>query len=277
MRMQCGFREELSCLVHPGWRQGRDVTLRQCPGFRHPCKPHWCWSLLCLSRELVMLQIHREVTEVPPGNMQGQIRGEEMHRTWRMPTEVKAEPQVCCKTPLTVLFPMQGWDLDLLGSVCVRGGSACPPGWQQLMWERSKVARVGLFGVPLLNFWVEGGPWESACPPLWYPPGSVNLLQMQVDPIAGPEDDLRYQCGRLGWVGAELKAEQGQGQSHLHLVHGKLLPNAVPEERMINSPTAAFIPDCPRAGLSPCMSFLKQHLWGAGGPPAAARMMPQLI
>ena len=82
---------------------------------------------------------------------------------------------------------------------------------REVMWERSEVARVGLFGVPLLNFWVEGDSWESARLPLWYPTGSANLLQMQVDPIAGPEDDLRYQCGRLGRVGAELKAEQSQG------------------------------------------------------------------
>ena len=137
-----------------------------------------------------------------------------------------------------------------------------------LIWERSVVARVGLFGVPLLNLWVQGGPWEIPCLPPWCLTVSANLLQLQVDPIPGPEDHLRYQCGRLGRVGAELKAEQGQGQSHLHLVHGKLLPDAVPEERMTNAPIAAFILMAPELGSA--------HVQ-AGEPSTAARMMPQLI
>lgn len=58
---------------------------------------------------------------------------------------------------------------------------------------------------------------------------------MHMDPSAGPEDELRCQCGRVGWVRAELKAEQGQGQRHLHLVHGKLLPDAVPGVKQSSS------------------------------------------
>lgn len=75
--------------------------------------------------------------------------------------------------------------------------------------------------------------------------GSENLLQMQVYPVAGPEDNLRDHYGKLGWVRAELEAEQGQGQRHLHLIHGKLLPDAVPGEGVTNAPIAAFVPDTP--------------------------------
>lgn len=43
--------------------------------------------------------------------------------------EVKAEPHPCCGTPLGVLLPLQGGELDLLSLVLV--GSASPSGQQQ--------------------------------------------------------------------------------------------------------------------------------------------------
>lgn len=51
-----------------------------------------------------------------------------------------------------------------------------------------------------------------------------------MNPILGAKDEPSYLEGRLGRVRQELEAQQGQSQRHLHLVHGKLLPNAVPEE-----------------------------------------------
>ena len=58
-----------------------------------------------------------------------------------------------------------------------------------------------------------------------------------MNPILGAKDDLRYFAGRLGWVRQELEAEQGQGQGYLHLVHGELLPDAVPGEKQNTSAT----------------------------------------
>lgn len=118
-------------LVHPGWRQGRVVVLGQRPGFRQPCEPRRRCSLPCLSGELATVQIHRRVTEVLAGSVQVQVGGEEVSGTRRMPVEVEAESQPCRETPSAALLPVQGEDLDLLGSVCVRGGSACPPEWQR--------------------------------------------------------------------------------------------------------------------------------------------------
>lgn len=60
---------------------------------------------------------------------------------------------------------------------------------------------------------------------------SANLFQMQVDAAAGLEDELLCQGRRLAGIREQLEAEQGQCQSHLYLVHSKLLPNAVPGER----------------------------------------------
>lgn len=82
----------------------------------HPARAgNWQWC-----------KLHRQVTEVLPGSVPGQAGGEEMSRTQRMPEEVKAEPQLHCKTPLAEQFPVLGSDLDLLGLVCVRGRSVCP-------------------------------------------------------------------------------------------------------------------------------------------------------
>lgn len=56
----------------------------------------------------------------------------------------------------------------------------------------------------------------------------AQWLQVQVDAILGAQDQLQ---GLDGWpqeVGGKLKAEQAEGRDHLHLIHGKLLPNAVP-------------------------------------------------
>lgn len=47
--------------------------------------------------------------------------------------------------------------------------------------------------------------------------------------ILGAKDDLRYLTGGIGEVRGQLEAEQDQRQGHLHLSHGKLLPNAVPD------------------------------------------------
>lgn len=119
-----------------------------------------------------------------------------MSKTWRMPLEVKDEPQPCCGTPLAVLLPLQGGDLDLLGLVFV--GSASPSG-QGLIGERSNVATVGLFGVPLISLWAEGVPWESSCPPARGTPRDQQIffkcrciplvdLRMICDIIAGSLD-----------------------------------------------------------------------------------------
>lgn len=51
---------------------------------------------------------------------------------------------------------------------------------------------------------------------------------MQVDPILGLQHDSWKGNGDPERIRSQLKAEQGQGHRHLHLVHGKLLPDAVP-------------------------------------------------
>ena len=49
--------------------------------------------------------------------------------------------------------------------------------------------------------------------------------------VLGAKDEPRYLMGGIGEVRGQLEAEQDQRQGHLHLNHGKLLPNAVPGER----------------------------------------------
>ena len=56
-----------------------------------------------------------------------------------------------------------------------------------------------------------------------------ELPEMQVDPILGPQHNSWPGNRDPGRIWHQLKAEQGQGHRHLHLVHGKLLPDAVPE------------------------------------------------
>ena len=72
--------------------------------------------------------------------------------------------------------------------------------------------------------WQAGGPQGSSL----FPQGLEELPEMQVDPILG------HQHNSWGWnrdpegIWCQLKAEQGQGHRHLQLVHGKVLPDAVP-------------------------------------------------
>lgn len=49
-----------------------------------------------------------------------------------------------------------------------------------------------------------------------------------MDPILGTQHNFLYWNGNSGRIWCQLEAEQGQGHSHLQLIHGKLLPNAVP-------------------------------------------------
>lgn len=86
---------------------------------------------------------------------------------------------------------------------------------------------------------------RALAPLPWYHVGSENPLQMHVYPVAGLEDELWYHYGKLGWVRVELEAPQGQGQGHFHLIHGKLLPNAVPGDRVTSAPVPAFVPSHP--------------------------------
>lgn len=56
----------------------------------------------------------------------------------------------------------------------------------------------------------------------------AQRLQAEVDAILGAQDQLGHLDGEPQGVQGELKAEQAEGCDHLHLIHGKLLPNAVP-------------------------------------------------
>lgn len=56
----------------------------------------------------------------------------------------------------------------------------------------------------------------------------AQWLQVEVDAILGAQDQLQDLDGWPQKVGDKLKAEQAEGRDHLHLVHGKLLPNAIP-------------------------------------------------
>ena len=51
---------------------------------------------------------------------------------------------------------------------------------------------------------------------------------MQVDPILGLQHNSWYGDWDSGGIWQQLKSEQGQGHSHLQLIHRKLFPNAVP-------------------------------------------------
>ena len=52
--------------------------------------------------------------------------------------------------------------------------------------------------------------------------------QVKVDAILGAQDQLGQFDGWPQRVQGELKVEQAKDRDHLHLTHGKLLPNAVP-------------------------------------------------
>lgn len=72
--------------------------------------------------------------------------------------------------------------------------------------------------------WQAGGLWGSSLSPQ----GLEELPQMQVDPILGHQHNSWSGNRDLERIWRQLKAEQGQGHCHLHLVHGQLLPDAVP-------------------------------------------------
>lgn len=56
----------------------------------------------------------------------------------------------------------------------------------------------------------------------------AQRLQVEMDAILGPQNQLGHLDGGPQGVQGELKAEQAEGCDHLHLIHGKLLPDAVP-------------------------------------------------
>lgn len=87
-----------------------------------------------------------------------------------------------------------------------------------------------------------------------------------MNPILGAKDDPSDFEGRHGRVRQELKAQQGQSQGHLHLVHGKLLPDAIPAETQQLSqlhPSAGHSkPSPPTAASSPLqLRGLQAVLW----------------
>lgn len=53
---------------------------------------------------------------------------------------------------------------------------------------------------------------------------------MQVDPVLGLEDDVVQEEQRCGRGCSHFETEQNQGDGHLQLEHGKLLPDAVPAD-----------------------------------------------
>ena len=50
---------------------------------------------------------------------------------------------------------------------------------------------------------------------------------MQVDPILGLQHNSWYGDWDSGGIWQQLKSEQGQGHSHLQLIHGELFPDTV--------------------------------------------------
>ena len=53
------------------------------------------------------------------------------------------------------------------------------------------------------------------------------MFQFQVEPILGPQDDLKVLLWRAVGVKGQLKVSQDAAQGGLHLIDGKFLPNAV--------------------------------------------------
>ena len=72
--------------------------------------------------------------------------------------------------------------------------------------------------------WQAGGPRGSSLSPQ----GLEELPEMQVDPILGHQHNSWSGDRDPEGIWCQLKAEQGQGHRHLQLVHGKVLPDAVP-------------------------------------------------
>ena len=57
-----------------------------------------------------------------------------------------------------------------------------------------------------------------------------EFLQVQVDPLLGFDENMGHEDNRLGGLYSHLEAEQNQGNNHLHLSYGKILPDAVPAD-----------------------------------------------
>lgn len=94
-----------------------------------------------------------------------------------------------------------------------------------------------------------------------------ELAKLQVDPIFGVQHDFWSGNGLPGGIWCQLKAEQGQGHSHLHLVHGKLLPNAVPGSGREEERSA--VKACSGQGrLGPLSAGQKEGIQGCPSDPA---------
>ena len=105
--------------------------------------------------------------------------------------------------------------------------------------------------------WPAGGLLSLSLSPqrLW------DLPELQVDPIFGLQHNSLNRNGNPGGIWCQLKAEQGQGHSHLHLVHGKLLPNAVPGSGREN--VRSGVKACSQLGrLWPLSAGQKQGIQG---------------
>lgn len=92
--------------------------------------------------------------------------------------------------------------------------------------------------------------------------GLQELSELQVDPILGIQHNFYFWNRNLGRIWCHLKAEQGQGHSHLQLIHGKVLPNAVPGSGKENDMRNGLKPSVDLSRhrpLSPCQEW---HIHG---------------
>lgn len=72
-----------------------------------------------------------------------------------------------------------------------------------------------------------------------------------MNPILGLQHESWYGDRDPGGIRQKLKAEQGQGHSHLQLVHGKLFANAVPGSER----------DSKISGFSFCLELCRHCPW----------------
>ena len=72
--------------------------------------------------------------------------------------------------------------------------------------------------------WEAGGPRGSS----FSTRGLEELPEMQVDPILGHQHNSWSGDRDPEGIWSQLKEEQDQGHHHLHILHGKVLPDAVP-------------------------------------------------
>ena len=92
-----------------------------------------------------------------------------------------------------------------------------------------------------------GGPGGSS----FSTQGLEELPEMQVDPILGHQNNSWSGDRDPEGIWCQLKAEQGQGHRHLHLLQGKVLPDAVPgsgrekETREASKPLPGAVPSGP--------------------------------